>query len=241
MTLSWVWILALGFAPGLAIMLYIFWKDRLNREPLHLLFLCFLAGVMAIIPAILLEIAFGKIFPDLASGNFLQIAIHAFIGIGLIEEFTKFYTLKKAVWKSAYFDEPFDGITYSVMVAMGFATAENIAYIWKANISGAGMATATLRAFTAVPAHASFGILIGYFLGFARFKPDHSGIYQFAALFFATLFHGAYDFFLFTQEMTGTILGAIISLVTGIYFSRKAIQIHGNKKEQWFLDEQKEN
>lgn len=236
--MPWSWVLALGFAPGLAIMIYIFWKDRLNKEPLHLLFLCFLAGVFAIVPAIILELTFGRIFPDLENGNVLQIAIHAFIGVGLIEEFSKMYALKKVVWRSTHFDEPFDGITYSVMVSMGFATAENIAYIWQANEGGTGIATAGLRAFTAVPAHASFSVIMGYYLGLAKFVPQKSILYQIVALLLATIFHGAYDFFLFTQELTGTILGAMISLVLGLYFSRKAISIHGNLKDNWFTQDE---
>lgn len=236
--MAWSWVLAFGFAPGLAIMIYIFWKDRLNKEPLHLLVLCFLAGVFAIVPAILLELTFGRIFPDLAQGNVLQIALHAFIGVGLMEEFSKMYALKKVVWKSNHFDEPFDGITYSVMVAMGFASAENIAYIWQANEAGNGIAVAGLRAFTAVPAHASFSIIMGCFLGFAKFVPQKSILYQTIALLLATAFHGAYDFFLFTQEMTGTILGAMLSLVFGLYYSQKAIRIHGNRKDKWFRKEE---
>lgn len=239
--MSWTWVLALGFAPGLAIMIYIFWKDRLNREPLHLLLLCFIAGVFSIIPAIIMEISFGRLFPELEQGNILQIAIHAFVGVGLIEEISKMYALKKVVWKSNHFDEPFDGITYSVMVSMGFATAENIAYIWQANEGTTGMATAALRAFTAVPAHASFAILMGYYLGLAKFFPQKSFLYQTIALLLATVFHGAYDFFLFTQEMTGTIIGAMISLVLGLYFSNKAIRLHGNLKEQWFPKDETEN
>jgi RsiW-degrading membrane proteinase PrsW (M82 family) len=33
-----------------------------------------------------------------------------------------------------------------------------------------GYETAVLRAFTAVPAHATFGILMGYFMGKAKFS-----------------------------------------------------------------------
>lgn len=52
---------------------------------------------------------------------------------------------------------------YAVMVSMGFAATENIIYV----VQG-GYVTGILRAFTAVPAHATFGILMGYFMGIAN-------------------------------------------------------------------------
>lgn len=234
--MAWPYILALGLAPGLAIMVYIFWKDKLNPEPLHLLLRCFLLGVLSIIPAFILELLFQKVFPGIKSGAWVDVLIYALTGVGLVEEGCKFYFLKRSVWRSAHFDEPFDGITYSVMVSMGFATAENIIYIFQAQTPETAFTTGILRAFTAVPAHASFAVLMGFFIGFARFAPHRSALYQLLGLGTATVFHGAYDFFLFTQEMTGTIAGAIISLILGVYFSYKAIQIHGGMKSIYLKD-----
>jgi len=42
----------------------------------------------------------------------------------------------------------------------------------------------------------------------------------------AIVFHGAYDFFLFIDYIPGVWVGAAISLVIGVYLSRKAIQKH---------------
>jgi RsiW-degrading membrane proteinase PrsW (M82 family) len=118
------------------------------------------------------------------------------------------------------FNEPFDGIVYSLTVSLGFAGLENILYV----LDG-GVETAVLRMFTAVPAHASFGVLMGYFLGKAKFehKKGHYAIY---ALAVATLFHGAYDYFWFISYVPGIWIGAVISLIIGIVLSRRAIHIH---------------
>jgi RsiW-degrading membrane proteinase PrsW (M82 family) len=88
-----------------------------------------------------------------------------------------------------------------------------------------GVEVAILRMFTAVPAHASFGVLMGYFLGKAKFehKKGHYAIY---ALAVATLFHGAYDYFWFISYVPGIWIGAVISLIIGIVLSRRAIHIH---------------
>jgi RsiW-degrading membrane proteinase PrsW (M82 family) len=108
------------------------------------------------------------------------------------------------------------------MVSMGFATFENVMYAFSE-----GMGTAIFRMFTAVPAHATFAILMGYYLGKAKFETRKS-YYAFHALGIATLFHGAYDYFLFISFVPGIALGALASLATGVWLSRKAIRIHQN-------------
>jgi RsiW-degrading membrane proteinase PrsW (M82 family) len=75
------------------------------------------------------------------------------------------------LYNNKNFNEPFDGIVYAVIVSMGFATIENIIYVFQY-----GFATGILRLFTAVPAHAAFGILMGYFLGKAKFTHGKSSI-----------------------------------------------------------------
>jgi RsiW-degrading membrane proteinase PrsW (M82 family) len=123
------------------------------------------------------------------------------------------------------FNEPFDGIVYAVMVSMGFATLENVIYVLEY-----GYETAILRMFTAVPAHATFGVLMGYFLGKAKFTRRKQLYYSIVALFAATVFHGAYDYFWFIANVKGIWAGiwsgAIISLVIGLVLSRNAIRLH---------------
>ena len=59
------------------------------------------------------------------------------------------------------FDEPYDGIMYGVAVSLGFAAIENVLYVY---MDGGGYQTGLLRMFTAVPAHAVFGVMMGYFV-----------------------------------------------------------------------------
>jgi RsiW-degrading membrane proteinase PrsW (M82 family) len=82
-----------------------------------------------------------------------------------------------------------------------------------------------MRMFTAVPAHATFAILMGFYLGKAKFEHKKS-YYAIHALAVATLFHGAYDYCLFISFVPGIVFGALASLVVGIWLSRKAINIH---------------
>ena len=93
------------------------------------------------------------------------------------------------------FDEPLDGIVYSVMISMGFATVENVMYAMKYN----DISVVIQRMFLSVPAHATFGVVMGYFIGKAKFDSANSFKYLFTGLLVAVLFHGTFDFFIFLQ------------------------------------------
>jgi len=110
---------------------------------------------------------------------------------GTTEELFKFLALYMLVWKSPSFNEKFDGIVYAVFVSLGFAGVENVLYV----IDG-GMQTALTRALTAVPAHAIFGITMGYYLGIARIYEEMKGRYLGMALLVPIVLHGIYDFIL---------------------------------------------
>ena len=138
------------------------------------------------------------------------------------KNFSKYIILRYYSQKSKEYNEPFDGIVYAVMVSMGFAALENVLYVFQYGIS-----TGITRAFTAVPAHATFAILMGFFMGKAKFSKNRF-VFNLMGLFCATLFHGAYDFFLFINFISGMWLGAIFSLIIGFFLSRKAIKKHQN-------------
>jgi RsiW-degrading membrane proteinase PrsW (M82 family) len=146
--------------------------------------------------------------------------IKAFLVVGLTEEFSKYIIVRFFNQPKKEFNEPFDGIMYAVMVSMGFAATENIMYVLES-----GYVTGFLRAFTAVPAHATFGILMGYFMGKAKFSKNRITL-NLLGLLFAVTFHGFYDFFLFIDFIPGIWIGAFISLILGIILSKKAIKKH---------------
>jgi RsiW-degrading membrane proteinase PrsW (M82 family) len=156
-------LLAIAIAPGVAISIFVYWKDKFDREPGKVLVTSFILGMVSVVPAIILE-GLGSGFVP-AVGPTLSTFIYTFIVVGGSEEFSKFFMVRIYAYRKKEFNEPFDGITYSVMVAMGFATLENIMYVMNY-----GMGNALLRMFTAVPAHATFGIIMGYYVGLAKFK-----------------------------------------------------------------------
>lgn len=214
-------LLFLAVAPAMIIVLYIYFKDKFEKEPIGFLFKNFLMGaIVSIIITLILSVFANYFFPLTDETSIYQQFIKAFFVVGLVEEFSKYVIVKYYAQKSDEFNEPFDGIVYAVTVSMGFAALENVMYVFQHGVS-----TGIVRAFTAVPAHATFGILMGYFMGLAKFSKFKS-ILNLTGLLVATFFHGAYDFFLFIDFVPGIALGAFVSLIIGIILSKKAIKIH---------------
>jgi protease PrsW len=212
-------LLALALAPGAAIGLYIYLKDKHEREPLGLLMRSFFFGILSVFVTLLISRVIST-FITIDEQSVGEQAVHAFLIVALVEEFSKFIFVRGILYNNPNFNEPFDGIVYSVMVSMGFATFENILYV-----TDGGISTALMRMFTAVPAHATFAILMGFYLGKAKFEHKKS-YYAIHALAVAALFHGAYDYCLFISFVPGIVFGALASLVVGLWLSRRAISIH---------------
>ncbi|WP_426430063.1 PrsW family intramembrane metalloprotease [Winogradskyella sp. HB-48] len=208
-------------APIFTIIIYIYFHDKYEKEPVGLLIANFLFGaIVSIIIVTILYLFTGRFIPITDEYSVWQQFIQAFVVVALSEEFSKYVIVKYFAQPKKAFNEPYDGIIYAVMVSMGFACTENIMYVLQG-----GYETAILRAFTAVPAHATFGVLMGYFMGLAKFSNNRVKL-NMVGLFLAVLFHGAYDFFLFIRFIPGISIGAFVSLIVGIVLSRKAIRKH---------------
>src|SRR4030095_1130012 len=189
-------LLALALAPGFAIIFYFYLKDEFDREPFKNLLISFGLGILSTIPAALIQIYFeSELQHRLRPDSPLFYALYAFLVVGFGEELCKFFMLRSYAYRKMAFNEPFDGIVYSVMVSMGFATLENVFYVMEG-----GMSTALVRMFISVPAHACFGVIMGYHVGLAKFDRPNGVRHLATGLIQASIFHGAFDFFLFLQK-----------------------------------------
>ena len=210
-------LIALAVAPCVAIALFVYLKDTYEKEPLRLLAKLYLFGAAVTLPvgllqAHLLSRGFGAGF-ELSSE-----ASRAFVTAGIFEEGAKLAVVLLVAYRSAAFNEPFDGIVYATMASMGFATAENILYV----VQG-GMSVGLVRMFTAVPAHGTFGVVMGYYIGRSKF---HNGkvILIAAGYFGAAALHGTYDFFLMVNDYPFLAIGGLFSLVGGIAIAFRAMK-----------------
>lgn len=231
--------IAIALAPGIAICLYIFYKDMYNREPRLNLFVSFILGCIAIIPAIFFE----KAFSYTIDGTLAGVAVFSYAVVAFSEEGSKFLGLRLYAYNKKSFDEPLDGIVYSIMVSMGFATLENLLYVLNFAQQGRGLEVGIQRMFLSVPAHASFAVVMGYFVGKAKFNPGKSILYMLTGLLIAVFFHGTFDFFLFIpsystigREASEGLLaaGAIASYIVCLILSRKLIRQHKLLSKQLF-------
>jgi RsiW-degrading membrane proteinase PrsW (M82 family) len=217
-------LLALALAPGAAIMLYIYLKDKHEREPLSLLITSFFYGALSTLITLGVSVPLNFLI-EIKNDDVVEQFIEAFFKVALLEELSKFIFVRLILYPNRNFNEPFDGIVYAVMVSMGFATVENVMYVFEY-----GFETAILRMFTAVPAHATFGVMMGYYLGKAKFAHTKSLYFALLALFIPTFFHGAYDYFWFIAEVkdiwAGVWIFAVVSLLIGLALSRSAIRLH---------------
>ena len=213
--------LLLAIAPAMIFVIFIYLKDKIEKEPISFLIKNFFLGAFgSIIITFILGVLFNSIYPLTDEKSVFQQFIKAFVVVALVEEFSKYVIVKYYAQKNKEFNEPFDGIVYALTVSMGFAALENVLYILQYGVS-----TGITRAFTAVPAHATFGILMGYFMGKAKFSKNRIQL-NLLGLLGATIFHGFYNFFLFINFVPGTLIGAILSLIIGTVLSRKAIKKH---------------
>jgi RsiW-degrading membrane proteinase PrsW (M82 family) len=215
------WILLLAVLPGIIVSYVIFRIDKYEREPFLPMLLCFVSGAIITFPVVAIESNAYEIIQYSAHGkSWWATFLLAFFPIALNEELMKFALLLVLVFPRRFFNEPIDGIVYAVIIAMGFATMENVTY---AGRFGAG--AILLRAFTAVPAHLTFAILQGYYAGIARFSPDKKGKILLNGLLFSILLHGIYDFLIFQEWSNWLFVLATFALYICLFFAARLVRI----------------
>jgi len=181
--------------PAIILMIVIFRADKLEKEKPAMLMKMALFGILSTNIALVLERVGETVLDMFVSQdekvyNFLLY----FLIVGLFEEFSKLLMLHLGSWKNKEFNCQFDGVVYSVFVSLGFALWENISYVLHY-----GFKTALVRALTAVPGHACFGVFMGVFYALAReYKirgnKNAERFFRFLALLVPTAIHGAYDY-----------------------------------------------
>ena len=175
----------IAILPVIVLLLFVYFKDS-KKEPKKLLASTFALGALSSIVIVIIELIIEYILPS--ENGFFSI----FIGVALVEEGFKWLVVKRA-YKKPVFDETYDGIVYAVFSSLGFAAVENLLFVLFK-----GMGTGILRALTAVPGHAYYAIIMGYYFGLAkRNKIDNNKSEEkknlFISILIPTLLHTIYD------------------------------------------------
>ena len=193
--------LALTVGVPLAILIYIVRSDRFP-EPSGMVLKTFFIGVAIIIPAGFLN----SFIVTMENSSGYDLSFLA----GFTEEPLKFLAFMLFVFSKTDFDEPMDAIVYGTVISLGFATYENIEYVYLM-YSDQSLQIAILRAISAIPLHASCGVIMGYYIGLYAFKGSNKYLIQ--ALFIPIVVHSLYNF------LTGFGLIFFGYLVGVIYFA----------------------
>ena len=121
-------LLFISLAPVLIIGFYIYNRDKYEKEPFSVLMKALFAGVIIVLPVVLVE----KFLDQFNQGlEGLQSAAYvAFVEAAFTEEGMKFLAFYIFFRTERNFNEKFDGIVYAVYIALGFAGIENILYVF---------------------------------------------------------------------------------------------------------------
>lgn len=212
----------LAVIPSVFLLIKVYQADKVEKEPAPLLFKLFIKGLesaffAAVVEALLINFGLNTLVHlglIEGEGSFLYHAIEAFLIVAVAEEGFKYYFLKKITWNHPAFDYRFDAVVYAVFVSLGFATIENILYVWGSQIeSGTGLQLSVYRGVLSVPAHCVFAVAMGIHYGAAKYAQGHeqfdleeAGLRK--AFFVPVLMHGFFDFALMMNQ----------PLYTGLFF-----------------------
>jgi protease PrsW len=181
-------LLVLALAPGIFWLWYFYHRDKYEPEPLSWIVVVYFLGIAVTIPVAIIE---GVI------GLFVSGLVIAVIVAPVVEEYGKYFVVRHTVYNAAVFNEPVDGIVYAAAAALGFATLENVIYVFSSATLSDAIGTGLVRAVLSVPGHALFSIMWGYALGRARFLPPEQrpGVIA-VGLIMAMVLHGLFNFLL---------------------------------------------
>lgn len=206
-------LVAASFLPGLIWVWFFYRQDQHDKEPVRLVLLTFVAGMIAIIPAALLEAPFRGYLTE--PTNVLVRFLVALFIVGLGEEAFKLLAVIVTAFRNRAFNEPVDGIIYAVSASLGFAALENLFYTVTY-----GFEVAPVRAIVTTLAHASFGGVAGVFLGLARRSWYVDWGLVLRGLGIAALLHGIYDF-LIIARLVHPFFALLIIFLTYRFVARK--------------------
>lgn len=187
--------------PVIVLLVLIYNLEEVKKQPMWLLLVLFLGGILSwVLVRYVADLLGSDIYRSQTEvsiflGN-IGFFLVSFSIIAAIEELSKFVIMYIFCIKNKHFTNPYDGIMYATCISLGFAFAENIMYILNY-----GMSVALSRALFSIPAHACFGIIMGYYLGLAQMckkknmKNDVLKL-SYLGVFIPFIIHGLYDYLL---------------------------------------------
>ena len=208
--------LLITILPSLLIVTFFVMSDKFP-EPTKQIVKIFFYGILICFPAFFLNSALIDVYSSTGISDGL---ISSFLSAAPVEEVLKFTVLYSLVYKMKDFNEPIDGFVYGVIVSLGFATLENIYYVYFLNdyFDTSSQSLAMLRSFSAIPAHGVFGAVMGYF--FMKYSFINKKNNLALCMIVPILLHGSSNLFAHTYFIVSFLIVIISWIVVLRSFAR---------------------
>ena len=162
----------IAFVPAMFYILPLIWLDRYDPEPPWLLALAFAwGGLVAVIVSFIVNTTVGAVSSVTLGESFGEIA-GAVISAPLVEEGSKgLGVIILLIFFRRYFDDILDGIIFAGIIALGFATVENVLYYGREIAKGDSGHLQTVliaRGIFSPFAHVTFTAMTGIGCGISR-------------------------------------------------------------------------
>jgi len=210
--------------PSLLIVAFFVMSDRFP-EPTKEIIKIFFYGILICFPAFYLNTSLMAVY---GGTEIAESLISSFLSAAPVEEVLKFAVLYSLVYKMKDFNEPIDGIVYGATVSLGFATLENIYYVYILYdyFDTSSQSLAVLRSFSAIPAHAVFGATMGYFFMKYSFIKKQNNLAL--SMVVPILLHGSYNFFAHTYF----IISLLIVIISWVVVLRSFARLKKSQKKK---------
>lgn len=230
--------IVMSIAPMAALLAFIWWVDRYDREPLRFVLVSFLWGGFGAVALTLIadEIIFNVYHEAIVSMYIRGFDASAVIVAPVVEEFTKglivFFLLRYR-----HFDNVTDGLVYGAAAGLGFAMTENfIYYTFYSDFHAMGyewLYLIFIRSMLSANVHCAASATFG--AGIAKLK-DHgikAILYVIGAYVLAVLIHAAWNYLLTSRNLEhwGTAVLLLIVYV-GVIFIIFVFGIRGERKQR---------
>jgi len=211
---------------AISILLFLYFRFKIGKDSSRLLIQSFILGMFSMIPVLFIQMFAAYLELDSLT-SIRRIIFYAVVIMAFSSELFKFLAFRIFIYPKGKMSNPVDGIVYAVMIAMGFATLNNLMYF----ITLPNLAVSTVNAVTSGPANVIFGILMGFFIGLGKMRKMRF-IDSMTGLVAAIFFHGLYDFCLLTKDYR--LLGAFFagSVLIALSLSITAIRLKMDEQQE---------
>ncbi len=209
--------LVFGVLPSIIWLLF-FLREDAHPESNRMILKVFFYGIIAAFIAVIFEFGFLELSLRISLTPIVILILNIFIGVALVEEFSKYIVVKKTAIVDPELDEPLDVMLYMVIAGLGFAALENIFVLLDLglpfNISDT-ISLTLLRFLGATFLHALCSGTIGFFLALSLFEAKNKLKLIITGLVIATFLHGLFNFSIIRFEgglrimIPGIILGGL--------------------------------